>query len=176
MTNHQGDFESAVEAAYPALARAATVLCWSRSDVDDVVQETMLRAFKSYTSFRGDSSFLTWTYTILARVAQASNEGRSRCIPADYSMSQPQQLPPVDRAVIIDEDARCVIDAIRSLPERQREIVTLRFLEELSYGEIAEALAISLGTVKATIFEAKMSLRSALAAKGIRRKAIYVLS
>jgi len=176
MTNHRGDFAVEVEAAYPALVRAATVLCWSRSDAEDVVQETVVRACKSYASFRGDSSFLTWTYTILARVAQASNQGRSRCIPADYAMSQPQQLPPVDRAVIIDDDARCVIEAIRSLPERQREMVTLRFLEELSYAEIAEALAISVGTVKATIFEAKMSLRSTLAGKGIRRKASYVLS
>ena len=81
MVNPKPDFESAVEADYAALARAATVLCRSQSDVDDVLQETMLRAFNAYRSFRGGSSFLTWAYTILARVAQARNLSAAKSIP-----------------------------------------------------------------------------------------------
>jgi len=175
MGNLKGDFESEAEAVYPALVRAATVLCWSRSDVEDAVQETLMSAFKSYSSFRGDSSFLTWTYAILARVASAANRERSRRIPADYDADRPVQLPPVDGTVIVDEEARCLIDAVRSLPERQRAMVTLHFLQELSYGEIAEALGISVGTVKATIFAAKTFLRSALAKKDIRKGSTHVL-
>ncbi len=176
MKLRKGDFESEVTAVYPALMRAATVLCWSRSDVEDVVQDALLRAFSAYPSFKGESSFLTWAYAILSRVAQAANRRGSRLVPDDYTMNQPQQIPPLDHAVVVDEDARLLIDAIRSLPERQREMLTLRFLEELSYNEIAEALKVSLGTVKATVFQAKMSLRSALAKKGIHRKVIHVLS
>jgi RNA polymerase sigma-70 factor (ECF subfamily) len=169
------DFETAAEEAYPALARAATVLCWSQADVEDVVQEALLRAFKSYGAFRGDSSFFTWAYAILSRAAQAANRAHTKGVPSDYALSQPQHLPPVDRAVVLNEDARAVIEAIRSLPERQREMVTLRFLEDLGYAEIAATLAVSVGTVKATLFEAKMSLRSALARQGIRKKASHVV-
>ena len=165
------DFEAAAQEAYPALVRAATVLCWSRADAEDVVQDTMLRAFKSYGAFRGDSSFFTWAYAILARTAQAANHAHTKCLPSDYALSQPQHLPPVDRAVVLNEDARVLIDAIRSLPARQREMVTLHFLEDLGYAEIAAALAVSVGTVKATIFQAKAALRSVLARKGIGRKA-----
>lgn len=176
MGEREDEFERAVEAAYPALARAAVVLCGSRSDADDVVQETVLRAFKSYPSFRGQASFFTWVYTILARVAHATNQSRSRPIPADYAVDRPQALPPVDRTVMANEQARALIDAVRSLPERQREMITLYFLEELSYSEIAAALTVSVGTVKATMFQAKTALRSALAKNGIRRKAAHVLS
>ena len=162
--------------AYPSLTRAATVLCWSKADVEDVVQETMLGAYKSFGSFRGDSSFLTWAYRILVRAAQTANHKRAKVLPAEYALTREQQLPPADRTVILDEEARGVIDAIRSLPERQREIITLYLLKEFSYAEISSALEVSLGTVKATIFEAKASLRAALAKKGIVKRSIHVLS
>lgn len=135
----------------------------------------MLSAFKSYHSFRGDSSFLTWAYRILVRTAKLANQKRSKVLPVEFVSSQPHQLPPTDRAVILNEDARGVIDAIRSLPERQREVITLYLLREFSYAEIGAALEISLGTVKATIFEAKTSLRGTLAKKGIVRKSIHEL-
>jgi RNA polymerase sigma-70 factor (ECF subfamily) len=152
------------------------VLCWSKSDADDVVQETMLSAFKSYASFRGESSFLTWAYRILARAARSANHKRAAVLSADYAINQPPQLPPADRLMIRDEDTRGVIDAIRSLPERQREIITLFLLKEFSYAEISVAMEVSLGTVKATIFEAKISLRAALARKGIVRGSSYAMS
>ena len=136
----------------------------------------MLSAYKSYGSFRGDSSFLTWAYRILARAAQAANHKRAKVLPAEYALTLPQELPPADRTVIFDEEARWVIDAIRSLPERQREIITLYLLREFSYAEISLAMEVSLGTVKATIFEAKAALRVALAKKGIVKRSIHVLS
>ena len=80
-------------------------------------------------------------------------------------------LPPVDSALLEAEEARVLIDAIRWLPERQREMITLHFLQELSYAEIAGALGVAVGTVKATIFSAKIALRDALspsAAEGRR--------
>ena len=163
----KGDFSTAVDAAYATLVRAATVLCASKSDVDDVVQETILHAYKSYPSFRGDSSFLTWAYTILTRVAAAANRERARLVPEEYARSRAGELGPVDAAVMLAEEHRAVIDAVRTLPERQREIVTLRFIEGLSYGGIAETLGVTVGTVKAALFQARMSLKAALAARGI---------
>lgn len=152
------------------------VLCRSRSDVEDVVQEAMLNAFQSYESFRGDSSFLTWAYRILVRTAHASNRKRSQTIPAEYLDSRPQPLPPVDRTVVLDEEVRGVLDALRSLPNRQREVMVLYLLEDCSYAEIASALDIAVGTVKATLYQAKQSLRAELARRGIVRKNHYELS
>jgi RNA polymerase sigma factor (sigma-70 family) len=169
-------FEAAAAEAYPALIRAATVLCWWKADIEDVVQETLLSAYKSYGSFRRDSLFLTWSYTILARCAHTANRKRGKLPPSDYIMKQPEPLPPADRAVVLDEDVRAVVDAIRELPERQREIITLYLLEELSYAEIGAAMGVAIGTVKATIFEAKVSLRKALAKKGFGKSSIHVLS
>jgi len=160
------DFESAVHAVYAPLVRSASVLCASSSDVEDVVQETMLRAVRSYGSFNGSSSLLTWCYAILARVAAAANERRARKLPDDYAgiaaAARNQSLPPVDSALLEDEEARVLIDAIRSLPDRQREMITLHFLHEQSYAEIAAALNVAVGTVKATIYSAKAALREAL--------------
>lgn len=156
-------FDSNLSEVYPALLRSATVLCWSLDDVEDVVQETVLRGFRSYGSFRRESTFLTWMYVILLRVAGSANRQRRRRVPLNYRRDQPDQLPPVDRAVIDDEQARSVIDAIRSLPQRQREMVTLHFIDDLSYPQIAEGLGVAVGTVKATVFAAKASLREALA-------------
>ncbi len=157
------DFDANLTPVYPALVRSAAVLCWSKDDVEDVVQETVLRGFQSYGSFRRESPFLTWMYVILLRVAAAANRQRRRQVPLDYRLDQPDQLPPVDRAVIDDEQGGMVIDAIRGLPQRQREMVTLHFLHDLSYPQIAEALGVAVGTVKATLFSAKASLREALA-------------
>jgi RNA polymerase sigma-70 factor, ECF subfamily len=156
------DFEAAVKAVYAPLVRSANLLCWSGNDVDDVVQETLLKAMRSYRSFNGSSSVLTWCYTILARVASAANQKRSRQIPADYAAGRDSALPPADAQLLEDDEARVLVDAIRSLPQRQREMITLHFLQELSYADIAQALGVAVGTVKSTIYSAKSALRVAL--------------
>jgi RNA polymerase sigma-70 factor (ECF subfamily) len=163
MSQPKRDFESAVHAVYAPLVRSASVLCWSDVDVEDVVQETILRALRSYGSFNGSSSFLTWCYAILTRVASAANQRRSRQIPADYAAGRNKALPPVDSRLVEDDEARVLVDAIRSLPPRQREVITLHFLQELSYADIAQALGVAVGTVKATIYSAKSALRVAFA-------------
>ena len=162
MSQPKRDFESAVRAAYAPLVRSASVLCWSSIDVEDVVQETILRALRSYASFNGSSSFLTWCYAILARVASAANERRSRQVPMHYAEGRSNALPPVDSRLVENDEARVLIDAIRSLPPRQREVITLHFLQEVSYADIAQALGVAVGTVKATIYSAKSALRLAL--------------
>src|SRR5690348_15538363 len=140
MTHRKRDFESQLQAVYLPLLRSAAVLCWSRDDVEDVVQETLLQALRSAHSFGGRSSLLTWAYVILARVAGTANEKRRRRhFPSSRDLSTvPDVLPPVDSRVIADEESRALTNAIRTLPQRQREMVTLHFLEDLSYAQIAQ--------------------------------------
>lgn len=169
MSEHGRDFERTVNEVYPALVRSAHVLCWAAQDVDDVVQETMLQALRGYASFQGRSSPLTWCYTILTRVAAAANQRRRR-VPAGYAREHADGFPPVDAALIEDETSRLIVDAIRALPDRQREVLTLHFLQDLSYEEIANALGIAIGTIKATIHAAKSSLRKTLTAGEPRQR------
>lgn len=166
------EFEASLDAVHPALVRAARVLCWADADVEDVVQETLLAAFRGRASFKGDASPFTWCYTILTRVASRANRrharGRSMASThvdddgADLAESLDAPLPPVDSRLLDDETSRAVVDAVRRLPQRQREVITLHFLQDCSYAEIAAALGISVGTVKATVFAAKQSLREKL--------------
>jgi RNA polymerase sigma-70 factor (ECF subfamily) len=168
MSDQGRDFERAVNDVYPALVRSAHVLCWSHADVEDVVQETMLQALRGFASFRGNSSPLTWCYAILARVAAGANRQRRRAPTGCAASVHADGLPPIDEAMIRDETARLMVDAIRGLPERQREVLTLHFLQDLSYAEIGDALGVAVGTVKATVHAAKASLRKTLAAGELR--------
>ncbi len=161
------DFASSLGAISPALSRAARMLCWSQADVDDVVQDTLLEAFRSKRSFRGNAGLVTWCYTILTRVAARANRRYRRAMTnvqsdMDQAAAMDAPLPPVDRRLVEDESARAMVDAVRALPERQREMITLHFLQDCSYAEIAESLGVSIGTVKATVFAAKQSLRNKL--------------
>jgi RNA polymerase sigma-70 factor (ECF subfamily) len=167
------EFEASLDAIHPALVRAGRVLCWSDADVDDVVQETLLAAYRGRASFKSDASPFTWCYTILTRVASRANRrharGRSMSMSlplthedAELAESLDAPLPAVDRRLMDDETSRAVVDAIRTLPQRQREVITLHFLQDCSYAAIASALGISVGTVKATVFAAKQSLREKL--------------
>jgi RNA polymerase sigma-70 factor (ECF subfamily) len=164
MAHGEREFKSQLQMLYLPLVRSAAILCWSSDDIEDVVQETFLQALRSEHSFGQRSSLLTWTYVILTRVAGATNHKRRRKISSHDFSNVPDALPPVDRDMIADDEARVLTDAIRTLPQRQREMVALHFLENLSYAQIAQALNVSVGTVKATMFAAKASLRAALSA------------
>jgi RNA polymerase sigma-70 factor (ECF subfamily) len=168
------DFESSLDAIYPALVRAARVLCWSDADVDDVVQEALLAAYRGRASFKGHASPFTWCYTILTRVASRANRRhvRGRSLTSTHDDGEMTEtldapLPPVDSRLLDDETSRAVIDAVRTLPQRQREVITLHFLRDCPYAEIASALGISVGTVKATVFAAKQSLREKLSGEAV---------
>jgi RNA polymerase sigma-70 factor (ECF subfamily) len=168
MSQQRGrDFETSLDAIFRALVRAARVLCWSDADVDDAVQETLLAAYRGRASFKGNAAPFTWCYTILTRVASRANRRhvQARSLVSTHgeladSLDAP--LPPVDSQLLDDETSRAVVDAVRTLPQRQREVITLHFLQDCPYAEIAAALGISVGTVKATVFAAKHSLREKL--------------
>ncbi len=162
MNAERRSFESEAAAAYAPLRRAASVLCASKMDVEDVVQETLVAAYRAFGKFRGESSFFSWSYRILVRTATRVNRSRLRKLDEGDPILFPECLPSADRSLMRQERNRQLLDSVRSLPSRQREMITLHFLEDLSYPEIAKALDVSVGTVKATLFEAKSRLRRLL--------------
>ncbi len=171
-SNGKPTFDEALKAAYPSLFRAAIVFLGNRADAEDAVQETALRAYRAYGSFRGESTPTTWMYRILAGVA--AEPKRRRRTPADFDeaahVAEHRGRRPDETAEERDE-SRAVLRVLGGLPERQREIVTLFYLEGLKYDEVAKALGVSVGTVKSTLSRAREAIRAALDARGDARKA-----
>lgn len=139
-------------------------------DAPDVTQEIFLKVFRKVAGFRGECTLKTWIYRIA--VHEASNRRRwfSRWRRNETSidhddfinlLSDPGDTP-FDR-MQKREQRDLVDDALRGVDERLRTAVVMRDLQGLSYNEIAEALEISLGTVKSRILRGREALKTRLA-------------
>lgn len=142
------------------------------ADAADVTQEVFLKVFRKIDDFRGDCTLKTWVYRIA--VNEASNRRRwfKRHRRNETSMEDENGVqrwdwlrdPSASPFDTLQQRERIdlVQDALRDLDERLRAAVVLRDLEGLSYNEIADALEISLGTVKSRILRGREALKIAL--------------
>ena len=134
-------------------------------EVQDVVQEAFIKAYRALPGFRGESAFFTWLYRIAINTAKNYLVSRARRPPgADVDVEDAEYLESAgalrDLAgpenQLMTEQLRAVIDkAIRALPEDLRTALTLREFEGLSYEEIAEVMRCPVGTVRSRIFRAR---------------------
>jgi RNA polymerase sigma-70 factor, ECF subfamily len=146
-------------------------------DVDqaaDAAQETALRVLKSLARFDGRSTLKTWTFGIALNVCREIRRremrrgGMSGIEPGDEPASDARSAflngSPADRDDNLErlDEAAALRDVLASLPARQREAVTLRYFQELSVHDAAEAMACAEGTVKATLFAALRNLKQRL--------------
>jgi len=142
-------------------------------DAEDVAQETFVRAYRALPRFRGDSKFSSWLYRITTNRALTHLKRRKRRAPTDDIDAGPHvEAEAVDdgRAesespellVRDDEFRREVRRAVGDLPEQYRVVVTLFYLEQRSYKEVAETLGIPMGTLKTHLHRARALLRDIL--------------
>lgn len=126
---------------------------------DDLSQEAFLRAYRGLVHFEGRARFSTWIYRIAYNVF-LNHKTRSKVLnPLPDGMLE-RRAAPEGRQSPRQHDLRHDLDlAIAQLPERYRAVVTLFYLRELSYPEIAEILELPLGTVKTHLHRAKKLLR-----------------
>lgn len=146
----------------------------SPEDAADITQETFLKAWRSLPSFRGESSLSTWLCRIALSCACDFARAKKRRFTLPLSPSSEEggdSAPdfPVTDVSLLPEDAalrKMEIDAVReaieSLPEEQRTIVTLRDLCEMSYADIADTLGLELGTVKSRLNRARAAVKDFL--------------
>lgn len=127
----------------------------------DAVQETALRVLQSLSRFDGRSSFKTWSFGIALNVCR---ESRRRRIGADLdSAPEPSTSgSESDDHMEFLDDSAALRRVLAELPERQREVVTCRFFEEMSVADTAASMNCAEGTVKATLFAAMRTLRAKL--------------
>jgi RNA polymerase sigma-70 factor, ECF subfamily len=130
-----------------------------RDAAADATQETALRFLKQLGSFRGESQLQTWSLSIALNVVREMR--RKRGIETLDATPEPQAA--TLRLVHLDADEGALLkQTLASLPDRQREAITLRFFEELSVEQTAAVMNCATGTVKATVHQALRVLREKL--------------
>lgn len=143
------DIERVYRTRRAAYLRVAAAITRDRDAASDVVQDAFARAVRKRRSFRGDASVETWLWRIVVNTAR------------NYVRDRPHVEPFGDLATTEPELSEFA-DTVAALPERQRLVVFLRYYADLDYAAIADALAISQGTVGATLNAARATLRGAL--------------
>jgi RNA polymerase sigma-70 factor (ECF subfamily) len=137
-------------------------------EAEDVAQEAFLRAYRALPTYRGDGPFGAWVWRIAMRLAVARLKRRSPALRADPTRAEGWLVDP-DRSVdpvgrLLDEEQRLeVLDAIASLPEAQRQVVSLRFFSDRSLEQISLHTGTPVGTVKSRLHRGLAALREHLA-------------
>jgi RNA polymerase sigma factor (sigma-70 family) len=144
---------------------------------DDVVQDAMIRAFRAFAQFRGESP-RAWLFAIVrncCRTAQSGARGTMALVIHESSLSEdaaaqlgqhPDPGPTPEEEVMRKADADRVRSAIEAIPEPFREAIVLRELEDLSYGEIAEVTGVPIGTVMSRLARGRAMLAKELLPAG----------
>ena len=151
-----------VERHAPALARFAISL-GARTDVEEVVQDTFVRAFGSIDSFRADSALRTWLFTIERRLIldRRRSERRRRDDATIDESEAATEFDALDGLVAEEAQAR-VTRAVEQLSRLQREVFLLRVNEGLSYKEIAEVVGSTEGAARVHYHNAMRAVKELL--------------
>ena len=152
--------------ALPHLDRLFRLAMWferNRSDAEDLVQETMMQALQSFHRFRPGTNCRAWLATILQNVRSNRRRahGRSPLVddPDDRIGLAIPFVPPVPQELTDEE----LLGALGRIPVLFQEVIVLCDVEELTYKEIADALAIPVGTVMSRLHRGRALLRAELA-------------
>jgi RNA polymerase sigma-70 factor, ECF subfamily len=151
-----------VERHSQALARYAASL-GAREDIEELVQDTLVRAFNSLDSFRGESSLRSWLFTIERRLVldrrRAERRRRGQITLAEVTVGT--EYTALD-SLIAEETSAKLQRIVQALSPMQREVFTLRVVEGLSYKEIAGVLDTSEGAARVHYHNAMKVVRESL--------------
>jgi len=178
MPTSDRDFTSAMRAHQPKLYRTACFLTGNHHEGEDLLQETLLEAWKSWNSFEDRSSIYTWVYRILIRryhrwqrrqilrrmfFVSATDQKESQ------TFIDPSELP--GSLMEHAEQNAQLWKLLGSLRPKYREVLVLRYAESMRLEQIADALQMPLGTVKSRLSHAHAQLGEKL-----KRAELYVTS
>jgi RNA polymerase sigma-70 factor (ECF subfamily) len=142
----------------------------------DIVQDAFVSAYRSIKSFKGTAKFSTWLYTIVMNLSKnrlkqlktqrhrekfsindpiPTNDGQTR---GELASSEPSALENLEKSDVQQKVQEC----INSLDEEFREVLILRDIQGLSYGEISDLLEVPEGTVKSRLFRAREAIKDCL--------------
>jgi RNA polymerase sigma-70 factor (ECF subfamily) len=155
------DFEKLVEAHYAALYRFALSLARNEMDAADLTQQTFYIWAEKGRDLRDPSKAKAWLFTTLYREFLGGRKHEAR-FPKVGLEEMPEEAADNVPLAADQIDAASVLDALGKLDENYRAPLTLFYLREFSYTEIAEVLNVPIGTVMSRLSRGKMQLRQAL--------------
>ncbi len=165
-------FELLMEKYRRKIGRLLARMVRDPEEVEDIAQETFIKAYRALPQFRGDAAFYTWLYRIAVNTAKNYLAARNRNMLTVSEVSGEEEEGGDERYAVSDIDtpdahllskqiAYAVNEAVEALPEELRTAITLREIEGMSYEDIANFMGCPIGTVRSRIFRA----REAIAAK-----------
>lgn len=172
-TNRRRQFEVEAIPHMDALLRTALRMTKNTSDADDLVQEAMVKAYRSWDKFELGSNCRAWLFKIMTNLFINEYRSKSRTpvslsvddiddsfLYGQLSMAGSQRTPEEEMFNrILDDDVK---NAIAELPEDYRLVVVLSFVEGFSYQEIADIVDLQLGTVKSRLHRGRKLLQKKL--------------
>ncbi len=158
-------FETEVMPHARALYGTALRLTRNPQDAEDLVQETLLRAYRGIPSFRPGSNARAWLFTIFHRVRTDALRKRGRS-PSTVELADDGPAVAPQHEAILTAGNEDVQRALAEVPETFRSALLLRDVEEFSYEEIAGILGVPVGTVMSRIHRGRARLRELLAGRG----------
>lgn len=155
------------------LGRLLSRMIRDQGEVEDVVQEAFVKAYRALPNFRGESAFYTWLYRIGINTAKnyLVAMGRRPQVVTEIEVEDAEnydngaELRTTDTPeteLMSKQVAKTVNDTVASLPEELRTAITLREIEGLSYEEIAHLMGCPIGTVRSRIFRARETIAEKL--------------
>ena len=156
-------FELAISTYGDRMLALAISILGDRAEAEDAVQDVMIRIWKALPQFRGDAAISTWIYSIT----------RNRCLTVlkqrrgePISLDDPDSREAAANVAAVQPRASDVWSLLHALPIQYRQVLTLFYVEEKSYEEIARALDMPLGTVKTHIHRGRKMLAQLYAEGG----------
>jgi len=163
-------FEELALPLFDSLYNFAHWLTQNRDEAEDLVQETYVKALKGFGTFQPGTNFRAWIFRILRNTFLTSRTGlaASRTVPLESNDDEPEQTVAISRetpeSILLAEASQQQVQAaLEQVPVLYREVLLLCDVEEMSYQEIAETLAVPMGTVMSRLYRARKALRAALA-------------
>lgn len=146
------------------LYRTAFYMLGNEPDALDATQDALIKIYKNISSFEHKAKFLTWAQRIVTNVCIDKCRKRKESV----SIDEHEYVLNKEGSNFVEEQfdrnlmATDIHEAIKRLSERHRAVIIMRYMQDLSYKEIAEALDMPINTVKSYLFRARQQLQSLL--------------
>ncbi len=138
---------------------------------EDLVSEVFERAFLKMDSLRNDEAFATWLFTIARNLvtSHARRRGRESAVDPDILTSVVATNVSVENEILVREEVAAVVECLKTFPQREQDIISLKFDAELSNSQIARIMDLSEANVRVILFRTLRKLREMMKAAGSPR-------